>query len=302
MSSLKRETCACRFDHRRAARRAPHRRAIFAVGLPSRPPRSSHGVGQQNLSSRNGYGSPAPERGRICPTGPERASLAADPASKLPLPIPVPVALGQPGEGYPWQWSIYQWLPGEPLSALRLSDTRGLAQSLASFLKALQRIDPSGGPRPSADNFHRGGPLRTYDRQTREAISLLRTRIDAEAATRVWEAALATLHDGAPTWLHGDISSGNLLIENGELARVIDFGCLAVGDPACDLAIAWTWMDGRGRAAFRSALSFDEGMWARGRGWALWKLLLTCAGLAGGHPGSESQSFIALEEVLRGDG
>ncbi len=221
---------------------------------------------------------------------------------KLPLPIPIPVALGQPGEGYPWQWSIYQWLPGEPLSALRLSDTRRLAQSLASFLKALQRIDPSGGPRPSADNFHRGGRLRTYDSQTREAIPLMRTRIDAEAATRVWEAALATQHDGAPTWLHGDISSGNLLIENGELAGVIDFGCLAVGDPACDLAIAWTWMDRRGRAAFRSALPFDEGMWARGRGWALWKLLLACAGLAGGHAGSESQSFTALEEVLRGDG
>lgn len=221
---------------------------------------------------------------------------------KLPLPIPVPVAMGEPSEGYPWRWSIYQWLPGEPLSASRISDESRLAQSLASFLIALQGIDPSGGPHPGPDNFHRGGPLRTYDSQTREAISLLRTRIDAEVATRVWEAALATLHHGTPAWLHGDISSGNLLIENGDLTGVIDFGGLAVGDPACDLAIAWMSMDRRGRAAFRSALPLDEGMWARGRGWALWKSLLPCAGLAAAHRGSESQSFRVLEEVLKGDG
>ena len=79
--------------------------------------------------------------------------------------------------------------------------------------------------------------------------------------------------------MHGDITNSNLLVQNGQLCAVLDFGCSAVGDPACDLAIAWTFFAGESREAFRSALAFDEGTWARGRGWALWKALITHAKL-----------------------
>ena len=219
-------------------------------------------------------------------------------APQLPLAVPVPLALGQPGEGYPWHWSINKWLPGEPLGAFGPLQ----AQGLADFLKALQGLDVSGGPEAGADNFHRGGSLRVYDSQTRDAIALLGSQIDAAAAGCVWEAALATRHEGPPAWLHGDISPANLLVDDGELAGVIDFGCCAVGDPSCDLAIAWTGMDRRGREAFRDALPLDEGCWARARGWALWKSLLECAGLSAARPAARTRGFAALEEVLNGDG
>ena len=102
--------------------------------------------------------------------------------------------------------------------------------------------------------------------------------INAELATEVWDAALAGTWHGAPVWVHGDVAAGNLLIRDGRLAAVIDFGSSGVGDPACDVTIAWTFLAGESREAFRSALPLDESTWARGRGWALWKALITFAG------------------------
>ncbi|MDP9414701.1 MAG: aminoglycoside phosphotransferase family protein [Pseudomonadota bacterium] len=222
-------------------------------------------------------------------------------APKLPLPIPFPLAMGEPGAGYPWHWSIYSWLPGEPLSVRHVPDTGRLAGSLANFLVAPQRIDPREGPRPGPDNFYRGGTLTTYDGEARRAISLLEGRIDARAASRAWDAAIEPAHDGSAVWVHGDVSFPNLLVRKGELAGVIDFGCLAVGDPACDLAVAWSWMSRQSRCAFRSALPLDEATWARARGWALWKALVVLAGLSPAHRGAQEQAGRALQEVLRDD-
>lgn len=195
----------------------------------------------------------------------------------LPLPIPVPLAMGRPAEGYPWPWSVYRWLDGKPAAVGRITDLRQCATALAEFLVALQRIDPSGGPPPGSHNFFRGGPLTVYDGETRRAIAALAGTIDAAAATAVWEAALAATWRGAPVWVHGDVAAGNLLVEGGRLSAVIDFGCSAVGDPACDLAIAWTLFAGGSREAFRAALPLDAATWARGRGWTLWKALITLA-------------------------
>jgi aminoglycoside phosphotransferase (APT) family kinase protein len=177
-------------------------------------------------------------------------------------------------------------------------DTGRLAGSLANFLIALQRIDPREGPRPGPDNFHRGGTLRTYEAEARRAISLLEGRIDARAASRAWDAANETAHEGSAVWVHGDVSFPNLLVRKGELAGVIDFGCLAVGDPACDLAVAWSWMSRQTRCAFRSALPVAEATWARARGWALWKALVVLAGLSPAHRGAQEQGGRALQEVL----
>ena len=107
------------------------------------------------------------------------------------------------------------------------------------------------------------------------AIDALAGVVDAAAASRVWEEALAAAWSGPPAWVHGDMAASNLLVENGELVAVIDFGCCAVGDPACDLVIAWTLFTGRSREAFAAALDVDDRMWARARGWALWKALIT---------------------------
>jgi aminoglycoside phosphotransferase (APT) family kinase protein len=198
-------------------------------------------------------------------------------ASQLPLPIPVPLAKGEPGLGYPHPWSIYSWLDGEPASADRIADPVRFAVDLADFLSALRGIDPSGGPLPGLHNWFRGGSLRTYDRQTREALTALDGHVDIGLADQIWANALEARWDGTQTWFHGDIAQGNLLLNDGQLGAVIDFGTCGVGDPACDLAIAWTLLTAEGRQAFRERLSVDEGTWARGRGWALWKALATCS-------------------------
>ncbi len=207
-------------------------------------------------------------------------------APQLPLPIPAPVALGRPGEGYDWPWSVCRWIEGTPVPAGGggLDQTR-LAVDLAGFLTALQAADAAGGPAAGPHSFHRGGDLAVYDGETRAAIAALGERIDAADVTALWEAGLAAAWAGPPVWVHGDVAAGNLLADGaGRLCAVIDFGCCAVGDPACDLAIAWTLFSGASRAAFRAALPLDEGTWARGRAWCLWKALIVWAGSAGANP------------------
>jgi len=216
----------------------------------------------------------------------------------LPLQIPIPVAKGVPGDRYPWQWSIYRWLDGESATIERIADLRQFATALAQFLVALQRIDPAGGPPPGWHNFHRGGSLEIYDSQTRQAISTLAGTIDSAAATAAWEAALNATWHGSPVWLHGDVSAGNLLVTRGRLSAVIDFGCAAVGDPACDVTIAWTLFSRESREAFRTALALDSATWSRGRGWALWKALITLAEHIDTNPLEAGKARDVINEVL----
>jgi aminoglycoside phosphotransferase (APT) family kinase protein len=201
-------------------------------------------------------------------------------APHLPLPIPVPLAQGRPSAGYPWPWSVYRWQEGETAYAATIADLPAFAADLARFLSALQRIDPAGGPPAGEHSFYRGGPLTVYDAETRTAIAALAGRIDTAAATALWEAALAAAWPGPPVWVHGDVAAGNLLVQDGRLHAVIDFGCCAVGDGACDLVIAWTFLDAESRAVFRTVLGVDDATWARGQGWALWKALILLAGAA----------------------
>ena len=191
-------------------------------------------------------------------------------APHLPLAIPVPLAQGSPAEGYPWPWSVYRWLEGENATIAPIGDRREVARDLARFLAALQRIDPAGGPPAGPQNFSRGVPLAVRDAPTRAALAALHGRLDVGAATAAWEAALrAPAWDGPPVWLHGDLYPANLLVARGRLVGVIDFGCLGVGDPACDLVPAWMLFSDESREAFRAALGVDDAAWARGRGWAL---------------------------------
>lgn len=198
-------------------------------------------------------------------------------APRLPLPIPVPLARGKPGAGYPYPWSVYSWLDGEPARGDRIADPVRFATDLAGFVSALQNVDPTGGPLPGRHNWFRGGTLRTYGGEAQRALTALDGRIDVDLAGEIWQSALDASWDGAQTWFHGDVAEGNLLLNAGELAAVIDFGTCGVGDPACDLAVAWTLLTAEGRQAFRERLNVDGATWARGRGWALWKTLAACA-------------------------
>ena len=220
-------------------------------------------------------------------------------ASLLPLPIPVPLAVGEPGDGYLWKWSIYRWLEGDTAASSHIDNLCDFATSLAQFLIALQRIDSTGGPPPGLHSFYRGGPLMIYDAEVRQAIAILKGKIDVDAATKVWETALATTWQNSPVWVHGDISAGNLLVQKGELSAVIDFGQLTVGDPACDLAIAWTFFKGKSREVFRKMLPLDDGTWDRGRGWTLWKALIIAAGLTNVIVSEVEQCSRIIDEVLQ---
>jgi aminoglycoside phosphotransferase (APT) family kinase protein len=213
-------------------------------------------------------------------------------APRLPVPIPVPLAIGKPGEGYPFEWSIRRWLAGEPAAPDRIGP--GFATALADFLLALQDIDATDGPLAGEHSFYRGAELTQYDDEARSSLALLaqlpdRGGVDIGRATAVWEAALVSRWAGPPRWFHGDVAAGNLLVEQGRLAAVIDFGTCGVGDPACDLVVAWTLLRGRAREDFRVRVDQDGASWARARGWALWKALITLvADLdAGNEPGAE---------------
>jgi aminoglycoside phosphotransferase (APT) family kinase protein len=199
-------------------------------------------------------------------------------APLLPLAVPVPLAEGMPAEGYPFAWSVYTWLNGENATTERIANVGQLATDLAQFVAALQRIDPTGGPSPGEHNFFRGEPLARRDAATRAAIASLEAEIDVDAATAAWKNALrAPEWQRPPVWIHGDLDSRNLLVEDGRLSAVLDFGSLGVGDPACDVMVVWKVLSADTRDIFRTALSVDEATWARSRGWALSQAVIALA-------------------------
>ncbi len=198
-------------------------------------------------------------------------------APQLPLPIPQILGSGRPGEGYGFPWSIRRWLDGEPAQPSRIADLPRFAVDLARFLNVLHRVPVQGGPAAGAHSWYRGASLLHYDEETRRCLAQAGD-LAGPSALAVWQQAISAPWAGPAAWFHGDVAAGNLLVKDGELAAVIDLGTCGVGDPACDLVIAWTLFSGTSRAIFRREMARDDGMWARARGWALWKALLTLAG------------------------
>lgn len=219
-------------------------------------------------------------------------------ASAVPRPVPVPLAHGRPGAGYPFPWSVYGWIDGETVRRDRVADPVRFAEDLAGFVGALRTVDAAGGPRPGTHNWFRGAALRTYDAGTHAALRDLGDRVDRDRATEVWTRALRAPYAGDDVWFHGDLAAGNILLDMGGFHAVIDFGTCGVGDPSCDLAVAWTLLTDDGRGAFRDRLSVDDDAWARGRGWALWKALTTCAGDADPADPQVREAWGALDLIL----
>jgi aminoglycoside phosphotransferase (APT) family kinase protein len=217
-------------------------------------------------------------------------------APHLPLPIPVPLAKGTSSADYPHPWSIYQWLDGVTATAERIADPIRFAVDLAGFIAAFRSVDAADGPQPGIHNWFRGGSLRTYEKDTQRALQNLHGHVDVELAREIWVDALDARWDGVDRWFHGDVAEGNLLLNNGQLAAVIDFGTCGVGDPACDLAIAWTLLNADAREVFRDRLSLDAVSWARGRGWALWKTLATCSYTH--QDPKEAEAFASAKRIL----
>ena len=213
----------------------------------------------------------------------------------LPLPIPAPLALGRPSIEYLYPWSVYAWLEGDSAAVAMPDDLERFALDLAGFLNALQRVDASDGPPPGLHSAYRGGPLLHYDAETRAAIASLGDRVNGAAALALWERALESVWNSPPVWFHGDVALGNLLVWDGRLSAVIDFGCAGVGDPACDTVIAWPNFSGASRAAFYAALGVDGATWTRGRAWTLWKALIT---FDDRDPAKAAQARAVIDAVL----
>ncbi|MCX4670603.1 aminoglycoside phosphotransferase family protein [Streptomyces sp. NBC_01381] len=238
-------------------------------------------------------------------------------APGLPVAVPPILAQGEPGEGYAFPWSVRGWLDGETAARDRIDGMERFAVSVAGFIRALQRCDAIGGPQAGAHSWWRGASPAHYDGETRRCLAALERRaergagsdgvdtggvdtggVDIARATAVWDAALAAEWRGAPVWFHGDIASGNLLVADGRLTAVIDFGTAGVGDPACDLVIAWGMFSGDSREAFRQAVGQDDDTWARARGWSLWKTLLTLTDCIDTDPVRAADCRRVIEAVL----
>jgi len=221
-------------------------------------------------------------------------------APRLPLTIPAPLAAGRPDENYPWSWSILPWMPGADAASAPISDLFQAARDLGAFLQALRRIEADGGPVAGRANSGRGVPLALLDKRVRADVAALSGEIDGAAILDAWEEALAApVLSSAGTWVHGDLHASNLLVRDGQIVAVLDFGLLGVGDPACDFFVAWSVLDAESRDVFREAVGADEAAWQRGRGWAIFNAIIALAFYLGNNPTLCSMSRRTLTEVLR---
>ncbi|MEI5101860.1 aminoglycoside phosphotransferase family protein [Streptomyces sp. PmtG] len=222
-------------------------------------------------------------------------------APRLPLAVPVPLGVGKPDHGYPWPWAVSGWLDGDVATVAALGGSTDAAVQLAGFLTALREATPADRA-PLLDRPDLATrPLADRDAATRAALARVGDAFDTAALTALWDAALAAPRwDRDPVWVHGDFHTGNLLTTGGRLSAVIDFGELGLGDPACDLTIAYTLLSSGPRAAFRAALGVDDATWLRGRGWALATGLNAYTAYAAHNPRVAAQTTRQITQALIG--
>jgi aminoglycoside phosphotransferase (APT) family kinase protein len=192
-------------------------------------------------------------------------------APQLPFATPVPLALGEPGDGYPWRWTVCRWLDGTHPVAGDVGEAERLASDLARFVNSMRAIEPTGAPTTAWPR-----PLHEEDDFVRTTLAGLGGALapDLDRIVALWEHAIAAPRwVGPPTWIHGDLSPGTLLVRDGRLTGVLDFGAMGVGDPASDLRVAWNLLPPTARSRFRSELGTDAAEWRRARGWALLQAL-----------------------------
>ncbi len=214
-------------------------------------------------------------------------------APLLPVAVPIPVARGRPSGDYPHEWGIFEWLPGENPTPGEVRQS--LAGELAELVTGIHAIELEGGPQSV-----RGDDLARFDEFTRENLQALEGELDTDTAERLWDEALGVPpwpHD--QVWIHADLMPGNLLLRDGRLSAVIDWGGSGMGDPAVDLMVAWNLLDAAGRRRFRAALPYDDDTWARGRGWALWSGLGGIPYYRATFPEFAANARHTVQEILR---
>lgn len=224
----------------------------------------------------------------------ERALSFLDGA--LSLPVPSLMGIGVPSEDYPYPWSVRNWLPGDTIGGTPGLDQDRLAQALGTWLTSLRSQATGAGSVAGRHSHFRGCHPSVYSDQVEVALRELDARIDRGLCREIWLTGTTSVWKAEPVWFHGDFAEGNLLVADGQLSAVIDFGTCGVGDPACDLVIAWTYFTGAHRAVFREYAGLEDDAWERARAWALWKALATMVGLSSPDPGGTQTRILA--EVL----
>lgn len=210
----------------------------------------------------------------------------------LSFQITEPIELGNPSDLFPFNFSINRWIDGESINTLNVKDKNQLARDCARFLLELKQCDISEGPPPGSHNFYRGGNLSIYHDETIQAINQC-VDFNQSQCLKIWDLGINSIQNNLNYWIHGDFEKDNLLIKNGKLYAVIDFGNMAVGDPACDYVMAWTYFDKESRKIFLDDLHLDQATINRAKAWALWKALITLNDLK-----RRNSALYTLNEIL----
>lgn len=218
-------------------------------------------------------------------------------AQHVSLKIPEPVHLGAPALEYPFAWSVNKWIEGVVPNE-QIFDEPAFWFELASFLKQLHSVDFVTAPTPGEHNFYRGGSLLIYDLEFKYAIQLLKQQFNEHLALKFWNIATTTQWQHPSCLIHGDVSLGNLICSNKKLIGVIDFGLSALGDPACDLAIAWSCISSNNRKLFRDTLNYDNETWIRSAAWALWKAAIIGAKIIPSDTKTQSKASNTINIIL----
>lgn len=217
----------------------------------------------------------------------------------LPLEVPRVLATAGPVANCPFAWSVLGWIEGQDAARAQVADWTVTACALGEFVAAMRDCDTGAGAVSGPRSAYRGAGLVAVDGWMRGAITAIADLFDAKAMTAAWEVALAVPPwPGPPGWVHGDLHPANLIVRDGRLAAVIDFGLASLGDPACDLAPAWTFLPAPSREAFRVAAGLDAAAWQRGRGWALYAGAIALAHYRETNPTLARMGRAAVAEVL----
>ena len=215
-------------------------------------------------------------------------------AEHVTMTIPTPIKNGKSSDNYPYHWYIYHWIKGKDAYTEKPADLNQTATILASFINSLHTA-----PTNNAPYTRRGLPLLSQDEAVRKALLQLEDSIDVKSVTTMWEKCLNISEwNRPPVWLHGDLLPSNLVINNGKLHAIIDFGLMGIGDPACDLIPAWNLFDIKTREAFKKALLVDEDTWQRGIGWALSIALIILPYYKNTNPVLVSVAHHMINEIL----
>lgn len=217
----------------------------------------------------------------------------------LSVATPEIVALGKPSEAYPLPWSIRRWVPGATVEDTPTIDLPVFAKSLGQCLAELRAMPRENGPYAGRHSFYRGCHPSVYGDEIKESLRRLQGKVDADTCLAIWHRGTRTAWTKAPVWFHGDVATGNIIVDRDTVRAFIDFGLCGLGDPACDFVMAWTYFTGDNRKIFRSACSVDDDTWNRARAWALWKALVCLSGLS--SPDTTGIQARALRELCNED-